>query len=82
MIRNYRFHLVRDPVKEGINEQARSLFELNRGTSIPVSNSIIRPERYKFSTKVSETIQHVYPLLRTDGWTNMGGKRGRYEEEN
>ena len=44
MIRNYRLHLIRDPAKEGIDETTRNLFTLNKGTSIYVSNSILKPE--------------------------------------
>lgn len=56
MIKNFRLHVVRDPTKEGIGENERKLLELNKGTSISVSNSIIRPEKKKFSTRVSEKI--------------------------
>ena len=64
MIKNYRLHLVKDPVKEGIDEKARSLLTLNKGTSIHVGNSILRPEIHKFSTKVSSLLPEIYPVLK------------------
>ena len=63
MIRNYRLHFVKDPSLEGIDERAKSLFTLNKGTSIHVSNSILKPEIHKFGTKVSTKLTDVYPLL-------------------
>jgi hypothetical protein len=62
MIKNYRIHLIKDADKE-IDPKMRSLFNINKGTSIHVSNSIIKPEIYKYSTKVSTKIQEVYPFL-------------------
>ena len=64
IIKNYRLFVVRDPVKEGMTDDVRSLFESNRGTTIHVSNSIVRPERLKFSTQVSEAITEAYPELK------------------
>lgn len=66
MIKNFRFHVIKDLVKEGITEKQRSLFEQNKGTSIVVSNSIIRPEKIKFTTQVSESIQKLLPLMIMD----------------
>ena len=62
MIKNYRLYVVRNPLKEGISEQTKSLFELNKGTNIFVSNSIVKPEKHKFSTKVTDAIVHAYEL--------------------
>jgi hypothetical protein len=64
MIKNYRLHVVRDPVNEGITKQVKSLFELNKGTSIPVSNSILKPEKHKFSTRVQGRMEEMYPVLK------------------
>jgi len=63
MIKNYRLYVVRDPVKEGISEHMRSLFQLNKGTCISVANSIVKPDRHNFSTKVSDVIGAAFPLL-------------------
>ena len=49
MIRNYRLHVVKDSDAE-ISDVERSLFNLNKGTSIHVSNSIVKPEIHKFGT--------------------------------
>lgn len=65
MIRNYRLHVVKDADKE-IDVRSRSLFTLNKGTSIHVSNSIIRPEIHKYATKVSDKLTEVYPFLADD----------------
>jgi hypothetical protein len=63
MIRNYRLHLVKDPLEEGIDNHARSLLLLNKGTSIHVSNSILRPEIYKYGTQVTNQLAQVFPIL-------------------
>jgi hypothetical protein len=62
MIRNYRLHVVKD-VDVEIDEDMRSLFTLNKGTCVHVSNSIIKPEIHKFGTKVSDVLGQVYPQL-------------------
>jgi hypothetical protein len=77
MIKNYRLHLVRDPVKEGIDATARSLLTLNKGTSIHVGNSILRPEIHKFSTKVSNLLPEIYPILKNQDDTNQN----RYDSQ-
>ena len=74
MVKNYRIHLVKDADKE-IDPKMRSLFTLNKGTSIHVSNSIIKPEIYKYTTKVSSKIQEVYPFL-DDQTACLPKKRG------
>jgi hypothetical protein len=56
MIRNYRLHLVKDATKEGIDERQRALFTINKGTSIHVSNSILKPEIHKFTTKLTDQL--------------------------
>jgi hypothetical protein len=66
MIRNYRLYLVRDPIKEGIDDNMRKLFTLNKGTSIYVSNSILKPEIHQFGTHVSDDLTKVYPFLLDD----------------
>jgi hypothetical protein len=62
MIRNYRLYVVKDSDAE-IDDKSRALMTLNKGTCIHVSNSLVKPEIYKFSTAVSNQIADVYPFL-------------------
>lgn len=73
IIKNYRLYVVRDYVKEGISAHMRSLFELNKGTSIAVNNSIVAPEKQRFSTSVTDNITKVYKYLNED--SPIKGKR-------
>ena len=66
MIRNYRLHLVKNAAEEGIDARVRALFTLNRGTSIHVSNSVLKPEIHQFSTKISDRLPELYPVLQGD----------------
>jgi hypothetical protein len=59
MIRNYRLHVVKDADAE-ISDFERSLFNLNKGSSIYVSNSIVKPEIHKFGTKITDKLTKVY----------------------
>ena len=43
MIKNYRLYVIKDADTE-IDEEQRKFYTLNKGTSIHVSNSIIRPD--------------------------------------
>jgi len=70
MIRNYRLHLVKDPSEEGIDDYVRSLFTQNKGTSIFVSNSILKPEIHKFGTHISDHLTKVYPFLNEPRQSN------------
>lgn len=65
MIRNYRLHVVKDADAE-ISEAERALFNLNKGTSIYVSNSIIKPEIHKFGTQITDKLGQVYGFLLDD----------------
>ena len=65
MIRNYRLHVVTDAARE-LNPQARALCVLHKGTSIHVSNSIIRPEIHQYGTQVTEKLAQAWPLLLED----------------
>jgi hypothetical protein len=64
MIKNYRLYLIKDPVAEGIDEKVRSLLVLNKGTTIHVGNSILKPEIHKFSTRVSNMLPDIFPVLK------------------
>ena len=65
MIRNYRLHVVKDVARE-LSPNIRALLSLNKGTTIHVSNSIIKPEIHKFGTQVSDRLGQVYPFLLED----------------
>lgn len=65
MIRNYRLHVVKDADAE-VSDAERALFSLNKGTSIYVSNSIIKPEIHKFGTQITEKLGQVYSFLLDD----------------
>lgn len=58
VIKNYRLRVI-DAAKD-LTDQDRKLMKQNKGTSIYVANSLIRPEIYRFSTKVSNTIVEVF----------------------
>jgi hypothetical protein len=58
MISNYRLRVANEA-----DDQARQLLTLNKGTSIYVSNSILKPEIYKYSTKISDKMSKVFPFL-------------------
>lgn len=58
MISNYRLRVTTD-----LDDQSRKLCTLNKGTSIHVSNSILKPEIHKYSTKISDELAKVYPFL-------------------
>jgi hypothetical protein len=53
IIKNYRLQVV-DASKD-ITDLDRRLMHLNQGTSIYVSNSLLRPEKHKYSTEVNST---------------------------
>ena len=61
MIRNYRLHVVHND-KE-LSDKDRQLLGKNDGTSIYVNNSIIKPEVYKFSTKINSELANTFELL-------------------
>jgi len=58
IIKNYRLRVV--DANKDITEEDRKLMLLNKGTSIYVANSLIKPEIYRYSTKVSDVIAEVY----------------------
>jgi hypothetical protein len=74
MIKNYRLYVVRDPVKEGISDDVRSLFETNKGTTISVSNSIVKPDMHRFSTLVTDALTTAYPELNETSPTRRNNK--------
>jgi hypothetical protein len=61
-IKNYRLHVVKDAEKD-VTDEERVLLTLNKGTTIHVGNSIIKPEISKFSTEITDKIHEVYPFL-------------------
>ena len=54
IIKNYRLRVVDANVD--LTEKDRRIMKLNKGTSIYVSNSLIKPEIYRYSTKVTNMI--------------------------
>ena len=46
--------------------------KLNPGTSIYVSNSLVKPEIYRYSTKVSNMITEIFPEMN-DEQSRRGG---------
>ena len=65
MIKNYRLYLVKNPTQE-LDPYTRSLLTLNKGTSISVSNSIMKPEIHKFGTSVTGRLADLFPLLKEE----------------
>ena len=49
-----------------LTEKDRRVMKLNKGTSIYVSNSLVKPEIYRYSTKVSNVITEAFPDLLDD----------------
>lgn len=61
IIKNYRLRVV--DAKVDLTEKDRRIMKLNKGTSIYVANSLIKPEIFRYSTKVTEAITEVFPDL-------------------
>lgn len=59
IIKNYRLRVVDANVD--LTEKDRRIMKLNKGTTIYVSNSLIKPEIYRYSTKVTNMIADVFP---------------------
>jgi hypothetical protein len=58
IIKNYRLRVV--DANKDITAEDRKLMLLNKGTSIYVANSLIKPEIYRYSTKVSDVMVEVF----------------------
>lgn len=58
IIKNYRLQIV-DGNKD-LSELDRKLFKHSLGSSILVSNSLIKPEIFKFTTKVTSELENIY----------------------
>ena len=58
IIKNYRLRVV--DAKKDITPEDRKLMHKNKGTSIYVANSLIKPEIYRYSTKVSDNTADIY----------------------
>ena len=61
IIKNYRLRIVDAAID--ITEKDRRIMKLNKGTSIYVANSLIKPEIYRYSTKVTNMISNIFPFL-------------------
>lgn len=64
IIKNYRLRVV--DAKVDLTEKDRRIMKLNKGTSIYVANSLIKPEIYRYSTKVTSIIEDVFPIMQDD----------------
>lgn len=64
IIKNYRLRVVDATVD--LTDKDRNIMMLNKGTSIYVANSLIKPEIYRYSTKVSNLISNVFPFLNEE----------------
>jgi len=62
VIKNYRLRVI-DAAKD-LTDNDRKLMKQNKGTSIYVANSLIRPEIYRFSTRVSNAIVEVFAEMK------------------
>lgn len=58
IIKNYRLRVV--DANKDLTAEDRKLMLLNKGTSIYVANSLIKPEIYRYSTKVSDVMVEVF----------------------
>ena len=65
IIKNYRLRLI-DAAKD-LSDADRRIMKLNKGTSIYVANSLIKPEIYRYSTKVTSMITELFPFLNEEG---------------
>ena len=63
IIKNYRLRIVDAAVD--LTEKDRRIMKLNKGTSIYVANSLIKPEIYRYSTKVTNIIEDIFPIMQT-----------------
>ena len=65
IIKNYRLRVVDAAVD--LTEKDRRIMKLNKGTTIYVANSLIKPEIYRYSTKVTNMITDLFPFLNEEG---------------
>lgn len=77
MIRNFRVHSVKDEASE-LSPEILQLCTINKGTSIPCWNSVLRPEVARFGTKVTDKFPRAWPALFGDGepWPNRSARDG------
>lgn len=64
IIKNYRLRVVDANVD--LTERDRRIMKLNKGTTIYVANSLIKPEIYRYSTKVTNLITDIFPEMQGD----------------
>ena len=62
IIKNYRLRMV--DANTEISDIDRKLMVRTKGSKIYVSNSLIKPEIYRYSTKVSDAITEVFHEMR------------------
>ena len=64
IIKNYRLRLV--DANTEISEQDKKLMIQQKGSKIWVSNSLIKPEVYRYSTKVSDAMTQAFAIMRDE----------------
>ena len=64
IIKNYRLRLV--DANTEISEQDKKLMIQQKGSKIWVSNSLIKPEIYRYSTKVSDAMTQAFAIMRDE----------------
>jgi hypothetical protein len=64
IIKNYRLRVI-DAIKD-ITPLDRKLMHLNKGTSIYVANSLVKPEIFRYSTQVSLTMGEVFKEMNSE----------------
>jgi len=62
IIKNYRLRLV--DANKDITDADRRIMKQNLGTSILVSNSLVKPEIYRYSTNVTGVMSEIYEEMR------------------
>lgn len=89
IIKNYRLRLV--DANKDITDADRRIMKQNLGTSILVSNSLVKPEIYRYSTNVTGVMTEIYeemrqmkdkphPLLSEDHFENFIFKKEEQHE--
>jgi hypothetical protein len=64
IIRNYRLRMV--DANTDISEMDRKLMVRNKGCPIFVSNSLVKPDIFRYSTKVSSAMANVFNSIDAD----------------
>jgi hypothetical protein len=66
IIKNYRLRMI--DAKVDLTPRDLRIMKLNPGTHIYVSNSIIKPDIFRFSTKVSDVMVDVFAEMQDENY--------------